>query len=278
MMEIQAVSVGQSVDVMSSGIGFIHSVFARAANLELRGDMWTVLASEKSDIPFGIRIAVNNLDMLGLRTGDPVNVGSGFVGIKTERERLIVDCRSAPRWMPRCAKKLIEQGLVDRLGMLAAATSARCWHHSANMARAVRHALDEPNTLDGALTRVVGLGPGATPSGDDVLVGILAVLKTPHSGTAGAQAAEVLGRSVLPLLSRTTYVSGQLLRQAVNGLFGQAVHEVLAALIENPEPRLLKDKIQRIVATGATSGADTCSGLLEFAPSFLLPIENGVMA
>ena len=102
-----------------------------------------------------------------------------------------------------------------------------------------------------------------------MLIGILAVLRSAHSGPAGVAAADSLRRALLPLLPGTTDISGHLLRQAVAGRFSRAVHELVAALIENAALERLTDKIQRVVETGATSGADMCVGLLAAAPEFL---------
>ncbi len=261
---MRAVSVGHALDVDSAGSGLVHSVFSRAVNLTMGGEMWTLLASEKADMPFGIRVPWPNFDALGLRRGDAVNLRAGYVGVSS---RLVIDCRSAARWMPACQDNLA-RGLEQRLAVVATAARGRSWRESAQMACDVRAALDEPATLDAALAKIVGRGPGATPSGDDVLVGVLAVLTSPHSGAAGAKAVESLGRSILPLLPTTTDVSGQLLRQASQGLFGRNVHELVSVLIGDPTPGQLREKIRHAIETGATSGADMCEGLLAFAPSF----------
>jgi hypothetical protein len=261
---VQAVSVGHALDVDSAGSGVVHSVFARAVNLTIGGDMWTLLAAEKADMPFGIRVALPDFDALGLRRGDSVNVRARHVGVDS---RLVIDCRAAARWMPVCQHKH-ERGLKQRLAVVAKAARDRSWRESARMARAVRAALGAPATLGAALAKVVGRGPGATPAGDDVLVGILAVLTCPHSGSAGAEAAESLGCSILPLLPTTTDISGQLLRQAAHGLFGRDVHELVSALIGDPAPEQLRENVRQVLETGATSGADMCEGLLAFAPSF----------
>jgi len=129
-------------------------------------------------------------------------------------------------------------------------------------------AVNNKSALGDVLAKVVGRGPGATPSGDDVIVGALAVLTSPHSGMAGARAAESLGRSLLPLLPTTTDVSGHLLRQAASGLFCRDVHELVSALIGAPSPRELGEMVRRVIDMGATSGADICEGLLAFAPSY----------
>jgi len=274
---IQALSVGHALDADSAGFGIVHSVFARAVNLMMGSELWTLMAADKTDLPFGIRLATADFDVLGLHNGEPVNVRAGFVSIGSGSTGRVVDCRAAPRWLPSRHVKT-EPGLASRLAVVATAASDRSWHESARMAQAVRSALEVSAALGDVLGKVVGRGPGSTPSGDDVLVGILAVLNSSHSGTAGARAAESLSRAILPLLWTTSDVSGQLLRQAVKGLFSRDVHELVLALLGNPAPQQLRNTIRRVIETGATSGADTCMGLLEFAPSFLIPREERAAA
>jgi hypothetical protein len=136
--------------------------------------------------------------------------------------------------------------------------------------------LEHREALSDALAAVVGCGPGCTPAGDDVLVGILALLKSPHSGAA--EPADALRRSLLPLLPTTTDISGHLLRQAADGLFGRTVHDLVAALIGGCAPEHLRQAVQRVVAAGATSGADLCVGMLACAPSVLLSHDERAAA
>jgi hypothetical protein len=267
---IQAVSVGHALDVDSTALGSVHSVYAHAVNLAICGDMWTLLADNAADLPLGIRVTRTSFDKFGLRRGDCVNVRSGFVGVSS---RLVVDCRAAPRWTPARAHKS-EPGLASRLAIVGKEARPRSWPESAGMARAVRSAVSDANALREVLTKVVGRGPGATPSGDDVLVGILAVLTCPRSGAAGAKAAESLCRALLPLLTNTTEVSGHLLRQAANGLFGRDMHELVCGLIGALSPQCLSETVRRVVNTGATSGADACEGLLAFAPTYFATDER----
>jgi Protein of unknown function (DUF2877) len=270
---IQALSIGHALERESARYGVVHSVFARAVNLMVREEMWTLLAAEKADLPFGIRIASSQLEVLGFRNGDPVNIRAGFLSIGSDSTCRVVDCRAAPRWLPACHNRT-EPGLAGRLAVVATAASDRSWHESAQMAQSVRSALECSVALGDAVAKVIGRGPGSTPSGDDVLVGILAVLSSPSSGAAGARAAESLGRAILPLLWTTSDVSGQLLRQAIKGLFSRDVHELVLALLGNPAPQQLQNTIRRVIETGATSGADTCMGLLAVAPYFFIPREK----
>jgi hypothetical protein len=79
-----------------------------------------------------------------------------------------------------------------------------------------------------------------------------------------------LSRALLPLMPMTTDISAHLLRQAARGLLSRDLHELVSALVGNPTPEQLTNTIRRVVETGATSGADTCEGLLAFAPTYFI--------
>jgi len=274
---LQAVSLGHAADVQSTAAGTVHSVFTHAVNLEIRGDLWTLLAADRADLPFGIRLACASFDAVALRRADPVHVKAGFVGLGGGSRALVVDCRATPRWIvARGARRTA--GFTRRLEAVAAAAKARAWPGSARMANQAALALHDPGALVTALRRVVGCGPGATPAGDDVLVGICAVLRSPYSGGAGALAADALWRCVRPLLSTTNDISAHLLRQAANGLPSRSVHELICALIGAAAPGQFEDSLRRVVQTGATSGADLCLGVVAAARTFLLDHQERAAA
>jgi hypothetical protein len=53
--------------------------------------------------------------------------------------------------------------------------------------------------LAAAVRRTVGRGPGLTPSGDEVLVGIFATLSSSVAGSSGNRAASRLAHAVIPV-------------------------------------------------------------------------------
>ncbi len=65
---------------------------------------------------------------------------------------------------------------------------------------------------------------------------------------------------------RRPTLSAHLLRQAARGLFGRALHELVSALADDTD--LLRERIDRVLAIGATSGADACTGVLAVARHF----------
>lgn len=119
--------------------------------------------------------------------------------------------------------------------------------------------------LLGAVTaaeRLVGLGPGLTPSGDDVLAGLLVTLR--HLGTAtGVERAVRLGGWLAAAVTfdartRTTPLSATLLHCAARG---EACPEVIAVLRGLAGRQPLEPALRRLHSLGHTSGADLDQGI-----------------
>lgn len=110
---------------------------------------------------------------------------------------------------------------------------------------------------------LVGLGPGLTPSGDDVLGGLLIALRllggVIPGGTKAVWLADWLGAAVTSFAGeRTTPLSATLLHCAARG---QAAAEVAAVLHGFAGQEPLLPAIRKLLATGQTSGADVAWGL-----------------
>jgi hypothetical protein len=266
---LQALSLGYALDARAAAAGVVHSVYPRAANLEVRGELWTLLAAAREDLPLGIRLEVEDLGAFALRRGDTVRVRAGYVGIGEDGRAVVLDCRAAPRWTPACRAQPAP-GLAGRLALVAAAAHHRAWAGSARMAHDVVSALDHGDSLPGVIAGVIGCGPGATPAGDDVLVGVFAALALLPAGARGAAAARMLEGALRPLLPGTADLSAHLLRQAAGGLFGRPVHDLADALACAADAGRVQEALRRVLDMGATSGADLCTGIASAAHAFLL--------
>ena len=275
-MLLHALSIGCEVELCSPRAGVVHSVFARAINLLVDGELWTVFGADHPDSPFGLRLAADALQVLGdLRPGDPLRVRAGHAGLG----RHVIDGRNAARWAPT-RWPAPAAGLAARLGAVERAALAQAWPGSGRLAdellRALLHAgvesdqrLADDVCLTVAMRRTLGRGPGLTPAGDDVLVGVLTVLRSGAVGDAGARAGSRLVASLLPHLEATTELSQHLIRQAARGLPGGALHALGEALFEGSNGTRLMRALDAVLATGATSGADACLGLVAACRSLL---------
>jgi hypothetical protein len=104
---------------------------------------------------------------------------------------------------------------------------------------------------------LIGLGPGLTPSGDDLLCGVLVAL---HA-FGQARVADTLWRRIAPLLTaRTSSISAAHCTAAAAGQAHAAIHEVLRCVLQ--EPAMLGAALAGLNALGHSSGWDACAGLL----------------
>jgi len=103
----------------------------------------------------------------------------------------------------------------------------------------------------------IGLGPGLTPAGDDVLLGYLAADN--HLGRDPAWT-EAMHEAVRANLGRTTRLSAQLLKNALARDYHESIQRVLAILCGLSTENLLS-ALRRLAQIGASSGESTIYGM-----------------
>jgi hypothetical protein len=198
---------------------------------------------------------------------------------------LVLDVRSARVWRPAplpglgdgriaTAQRAPLRPAGSRLGsvpLLRAAASRLASVHRPLLEAASRRTGELLPALERALTArdadrvagcvasLVGRGPGLTPSGDDALVGALAVLH--RLAAAGDPSTELLGRPVTAHLHRTGDISAHYLRLAAAGHLGERLVALCDALATGPTAAVDR-AAAAVLATGATSGADALLGVV----------------
>ncbi len=129
--------------------------------------------------------------------------------------------------------------------------------------------LEQWRTADdpAVLANLVGLGIGATPSGDDLLVGLAAGL------TALCAVSDEAGRSLQALssglraegglaLARTTPASRQALAAALDGSFPEPLCLLVGGLgVDSADGDRIRKSAGQVLELGATSGASMLRGL-----------------
>jgi hypothetical protein len=104
-----------------------------------------------------------------------------------------------------------------------------------------------------AAIALLGLGPGLTPSGDDVLVGWVAALWA-STREARRLVQEVRAELLAAAAERTTALSGAFLSAALAGAIAEPLHR----FVRRPGPV----SVDGLLQVGATSGADSLAGYL----------------
>src|SRR5579884_845896 len=117
--------------------------------------------------------------------------------------------------------------------------------------------------LQTATRGLAGLGPGLTPSGDDVLGGFIAALTllSEHISSDTASRKHLAETIVYMAIGRTTKFSATLLAHAARGEVAEHLGELIIVLSFDDNQRLLQ-AANRLLSFGATSGGDTLLGLL----------------
>ncbi len=138
--------------------------------------------------------------------------------------------------------------------------------------------LDTPAALAHA-QRLIGWGEGLTPAGDDFLVGLLAALHTAAPGEASrGNFHAALATHIAANVVRTTPIAAHYLRLAAAGHFTEPLLSLRDALLGQTDEAQLDAALQRALAVGATSGADTVSGLLAGLTAWISPCAAPTMA
>ena len=119
-----------------------------------------------------------------------------------------------------------------------------------------------PEAIDRAVAGLVGLGPGLTPSGDDLLGGMLVALRT-MPGTASHPSVGVLANYVTGHAAvRTNLISSAMLNQSAQGYGSAAQHRLLQCLLGGHDSPDTFNAALDLARTGHTSGWDALAGIL----------------
>ncbi|WP_327046699.1 DUF2877 domain-containing protein [Microbispora sp. NBC_01189] len=241
----------------------VLAAFPLALYLEVRSEcephVIAVVTGEGVRLPNAVLLG-EPLD--GVSAGDDGWVGDGAIEIGG----LSVGVRRwwdpAPALAPADPARLAAAPAA--LAGLRAATPRRPGLHPAGAP-----ALLERGCLRGSLVesitaaeQLIGLGPGLTPSGDDMLAGLLVALR--HLGrAAGAPRAVWLADWLAAAVTfdartRTTSISATLLHCAARG---EASPEVLGVLRAAAGHQPLEPAVNRLLRLGHTSGADLAWGV-----------------
>jgi len=191
-----------------------------------------------------------------------VSVGDRVVGRagRLKIGGLVLDVRSARVWRPRAP---VSTSSVGDVGLGAAHRGAlrAAGRRAGGLVPALEDALAirDGDRVAGCVAALVGRGPGLTPSGDDALVGLLAVLHRLGSPNEGP--ARLLHLAVTEHLDRTGDISAHYLRLAVAGHVGERLVALCDALAAGSRDAV-DAAADAVLATGATSGADALLGVV----------------
>ena len=206
--------------------GVVRGATERAAYLDLGGFVVALTAPGVPLMPNGIAV-----DRTAVGDG-PVSAEAGRIAFGGGEVTWLAEAA----WEPRLAP--LDSAVGERGAAIVAAVGSEPFG-LAEVARAVRDR--DPDAAARAADRLLGLGGGLTPEGDDVLAATAAVVFA--AGDRATAAAFVPADAA----ERTTALSATLLTLAAEGRIVEPVHRLVAG--DDWRPAL-----ETLLATGASTG------------------------
>jgi hypothetical protein len=283
----------QPIFLQEPRVGTVHSVFKKATNITFDETLLTLLSDELPRMPNGVRLHSVVVDELfpNLQPGMEVCVGNDTLVIPTCN--LSFHLSDIPLWEPRpdvtvyqwnhetvgrhtrlltqfLAKKQHEDGLAPLVGSLFLEKSPQETPLS-RMAMPKLRLLSQASWrqniagIEEAALGLAGLGPGLTPSGDDVLGGFAAImaLLSPHLSADSISRKHIASTIAAVARPRTTKLSSVLLEFASRGEVSEQIGTLILSLnLPVEEFEVVLKAADGVLAFGANSGGDTLLGIL----------------
>lgn len=264
-------------------LGTVHSVYRKTINLTLND---TLLALQTAGSPLSplsliTELSADGMEALAIKKDDIVKLSEEGLQIYSASGRLLLSYGGALRYdlkLPVLFPSLSDRNshkLKNRLtqnieaalsytdtGGFASLFNSRPEDNLSLMFAAAKKYMTECTELyqrqrfgeaAAILSRLLGLGIGLTPSGDDFLCGALAGLCL--SGKEEHLFGKRLRAEIAARLSDTVDISAAFLSCALKGQYSLALNR----LVQFPDPREIADIFSQI---GHSSGTDTLCGLL----------------
>lgn len=259
--------------------GSVVAVFDRSFYAVLR-HRWICVGTQ--DLGSGpLHVLCERRPLCWPKVGDAVAVTGAFLHIA---DRPFAKFDDAEIWLPKTVQPWTLQSLgagldeVDRVWRvdaqdqsLAAAGLSEAAQPPSLIMRAATPGLDALNRVVGDLLaerapsatdaatigELVGLGPGLTPSGDDLLSGALIALASLDL----LEVRDVLWRVCADHLARTNDISRAHLRSAAQGYGAAALHVAIGAVMIGAGDRI-ETAIGAVSSIGHSSGRDAFAGAL----------------
>jgi len=295
---LEATSVGCAARARlgGKGEGVVDGVFDGAINIGLLRGLVCLVPEAVERGPLNVTLKLparlRKMSSLGARTGGKVRVRGGTLELC---DRYRVAFRHATVYWPKreftssilgdeeiavnlqvVRKTALEFGKMAGLGGLLAVLEPRTGRASARklnifasaaipritgLERAFRS--EDGNLMTDAVGELIGLGPGLTPSSDDMLAGLvhLCVLYARSRGSLQDASLLISQATATEARGRTTLLSEECLKQAALGRGNEPVMRLCEALL-TARPKAVERETKRVLAIGETSGTDTALGIV----------------
>lgn len=251
--------------------GRVHSVFDRIVNVQDdRGEMFSLATRNVDDAPNTLIVDVHAFTAILVHPDDRVTGSARRLDVANHA---VIALDHVIAWHPRrltypreasrlernlaLARRHATEAFEQRLKGTAWCASAKLQRLSTQLFAALLNGDREAARVHGRA--LLGLGPGLTPSGDDFLLGLFAVLHI--DGSPCARFRGLCTDIVEDLEHRTNEISAAALTAAAQGRVRETIDTLLSALMTGDEATVRR-ALDRVLRIGSTSGRDIVSGIV----------------
>lgn len=283
---VEICSALRSVLGGSSLTGVVHSVFHTSVNLLFGEQMITLLSENRPLYPYSLRVSC--ADFVGFEPGIPAQITYDTVtfpslgrqiplGGAEEADLTLASLSGTlsaptPRVWQELRSLILTNGKIDGFAPLLwllegtepTAESNLYADFAAKRIPKLFEAITAKNAGDAgaAAYSIAGCGIGLTPSADDFMCGIMAMLKTESILRGEEKELQPLITAIAQAAApRTNLVSATFLREAALGLVSQDVRELMKSIYSCVLSQSLKTSAMNVIAFGETSGTDILTGI-----------------
>lgn len=272
--------------------GHVSAAFGASIHLEFPDGIACLVASDLGNGPLNALVecgAGHAWQPDGIEPQMPAHVVAGVLAVGGSAAFPLVAAQAwvpppwPAVWQPRAVREALQrlaaeaaprlpgEGLAltvfgePQVSGIAAAVARRALLSTATVSDWLAVALEPAAMPEAELTgaaraavhALVGLGPGLTPSGDDVLAGLLVALHAAGAGEAAAALAAFVAEAPEP---STTSLSRACLAAAADGHASETMAVLIQAVLA-ATPESFTMHLDRIDAIGHTSGWDMLAGV-----------------
>jgi hypothetical protein len=259
--------------------GYIHSIFNRTINLQCfeNNELYTIACNEIDNGPNTIVIEKERFDDIDLAINTPVYTANQKLYIGNQ---LIISVEKAELWdsilpeyptNPEILYKNISK-MKEYINLHGKGGGIKNTHKpqspfDVEMAKIIEERIlslqtallkrEMPDAMTSAI-KLIGLGPGLTPSGDDFLVGLFTILNIPNSPLFRYRTlADQVVQEAKKLTNDISYMG---LMKASQGQTRESIIHLVNSIFTGKDEELTLS-LNKVLTIGSTSGTDITLGI-----------------
>ncbi|MGR5063922.1 DUF2877 domain-containing protein [Photobacterium sp. DNB22_13_2] len=264
--------------------GTVHSVFRRSVNIitDHTETPWVSLLDDSLPAtPTAYQCDLGSQKDLTIQVnkGDKVFMRGGVIRFSSPSS-LTINTSSATNW-PQAPPllnidiKSVKNNILIAESVLTKHVSEKEIQPLCSVDEYIKHlGLITPSCIHSfpeTLVENIGDGRGLTPSGDDFLIGVMAVLASIQRLNPAADLAYQRLQQLVPQgITKTTDISAHYLSLALSRHFSKPVQWLIYHLFTATDRRIIEATITANLNIGSSSGADTVAGIMYCIKKLLL--------